>query len=185
MAGAQHTFGTPGEALRAQRAKEREVREAIFLAQGDSANATLRVVSRNAPVDRGEYKAGLEVHRMRAKKETRLEANAPHSGVLETGARPFWPPLAPLVEWAKRKAGDLGIVNVPAGKRFGGTASLTAAQSAEAENFARAVQRAIARRGLPARYPMRNALPFAMKALDKAFIRHLRRIAREPSRGRP
>jgi len=181
MLGATQVFSTPSAARRAQKAKQEDIEQAIGLAQYSSALRTKRFMQRDprVPADIGAYKAGLEVHRLRYIKQTRLEANAPHSGVLEHGARPFWAPIAPLIEWAKRKAADLGIVDVPAGQQFQGPASLNADENRAAEAFAYAVQRAIAARGLPARYPMRNALPFALKALDRDFIRHLRRIARE------
>lgn len=32
-----------------------------------------------------------------------VTVDAPHAGILEYGTRPFTPPLAPLVEWVKRK----------------------------------------------------------------------------------
>jgi hypothetical protein len=175
------TFPTPAAARKEQRAKEKEVREAIFLSQNTSALATLRKVAKAIPADQGHFKAGLQVRVRKKKKEVRLEANAPHSGVLEMGARPFWPPLQPLIEWARRKAADLGIVNLPEGKQFQGQASLTDDEGQAAESFARGVQRAIATRGLPARYPMRNQLPYAMKVLDRSFIQHLKRIAKTRS----
>ena len=32
--------------------------------------------------------------------------NQPHARPIEFGTDPFWPPIAPLVEWAKRVSGD-------------------------------------------------------------------------------
>ena len=43
--------------------------------------------------------------------------------------------------------------------------------------LAHAIVNAIAKRGLPPRYIMRAQLPYAVKALDAAFKRHLRRLS--------
>lgn len=179
-------FNSLTAAVHEQKKREANIRKAIPKAAMESALQTRRKIvrSKDVPVDRGEYKAGLEIRKVRMpgkghdRIQIRLEANAPHSGVIEQGARPFYPPLAPLVEWAKRKAAELGIVKLGVGERFKGTASLNKRQNAEAERFARGVQQAIGRRGLPPHYPMLKHLPYALKRLDAAFKKHLTAIAK-------
>jgi hypothetical protein len=35
----------------------------------------------------------------------RISVDAPHAAIMETGTRPFWPPLQPLIDWATYKFG--------------------------------------------------------------------------------
>ncbi len=112
------------------------------------------------PVDRGTYRrnfkeddipGGIQVYNF-----------SPHAGIIELGRRPGEkaPPLQPIIDWVFRK----GLVK----HRSRGTAS--ASQLAQARGIAFVVARAIARRGLPARYVMRNA----SRALDKIIRQALR-----------
>jgi hypothetical protein len=161
---ARYTFPTPEAAMRHQRAKEREfVRKVIYPAQLKSAHATLRRVVMKSPRDRGEYALGWEVKPIPGRVPgVNLENNAPHAGIIELGARPFWPPIGPLIEWARRKARDLGLDT-----------------ESDIKGFAYAVQRAIARRGLPPRYIMRNQIPFAVVALRRATEAGIRRYSEQ------
>ena len=55
---------------------------------------------KDSPVDTGEYAASwdtLEEH-----DRVLLGNFAPHASIIEFGARPFTPPLKPLLAWAKR-----------------------------------------------------------------------------------
>jgi hypothetical protein len=60
----------------------------------------LRVLVENSPVDTGLFAQSwsLDVDEKRAI----LGNTAPHAPIIEFGARPFTPPLAPLLEWARR-----------------------------------------------------------------------------------
>lgn len=73
----------------------------------DLKQATVKGIARSipdlvaaSPVDTGLYAQSWDFH------ETEMGAiignYAPYAGVIEDGARPFTPPLAPLLEWAKR-----------------------------------------------------------------------------------
>ena len=86
-------------------------------------------------VDTGQL--ARSVSDMYLPKGAAIVVDAPYAAVMETGARPFWPPLQPLIDWASRKFG------------------LT---DEEAESMARAVQRAIAQRGIAPRHYMRTAM---------------------------
>ncbi len=52
-------------------------------------------------VDRGELAGSVEATSL--PKGGRISVDAPHAAVMETGSRPFWPPLQPLIDWVLRK----------------------------------------------------------------------------------
>lgn len=54
----------------------------------------------NSPVDTGQYAASWDF--TIDEKSAILGNYAPHAPIIEKGARPFTPPLAPLLAWAKR-----------------------------------------------------------------------------------
>lgn len=175
-----------GQAQRDIEAKQAELRRAIGRAQLDAANATLRVVVRDSPVDTGLYKGSWEVKERTAlarlggaQKIVELRNDAPHAGIIELGARPFWPPLQPLVEWAKRKGGIFGF-GLDKHGRFKGKAKLKTDEVSALEGIARAIQAKIARVGIKPRYVMKNRLPFAEKALRRAFDEYVKAVAGKP-----
>jgi hypothetical protein len=86
--------------------------------------------------------------------------NTPYAGPMETGTRPFKPPLRPLFEWAKRQAPNLGID--PADKRA-------------LFRVAKGVQKAIMVHGLKARWHTRDSLPDLREVLEKMMVRALSR----------
>ena len=58
----------------------------------------------DSPVDTGLYAKSWDYEK---KQESITVGNyAPHAAVVEFGARPFKPPIRPLLAWAKRKLGD-------------------------------------------------------------------------------
>lgn len=54
----------------------------------------------NSPVDTGEYAASWDM--TQTETSVILGNYAPHAPIIEYGARPFKPPLGPLLAWAKR-----------------------------------------------------------------------------------
>ena len=58
----------------------------------------------NSPVDTGLYAASWAVDS--DGKNVFLGNTAPHAAIIEFGARPFTPPIAPLLAWAKRVLQD-------------------------------------------------------------------------------
>lgn len=106
------------------------------------------------PKDQGDYRKSWAV----AKGSTGvvLKNDTPYAGVLERGAKPHFPPLAPLTQWVMRRLGKRGP---------------------EAVSIARAIQHKISQEGLPAKYVARMELPELTslagkeidKNLDKAF----------------
>ena len=166
------------DALRDQRLRAERVREAVRKAQLDSALATQRVVMQDSSikVDTGLFKSSWEVIPGSGTRPTELRNDAPYAGVLEQGARPFWPPLAPLIEWARRKAAVIGLVPASKGGR---PSSYTGDEESRIRSFARAVQRAIARRGFKPTWIMRGRLGFARDQMRRSFEEQLHRIAGE------
>ncbi len=81
-------------------------------------------------VDRGGLRNSVRV-RKRPKGAT-LSVDAPHASVIEDGARPFFPPVAPLAEWARRKG--------------------LAATASEAQSIGFLIARAISKRGIEPRH---------------------------------
>lgn len=179
---------SPAEALAMQERAARELLEGIHTAQIDSAHATLAVVVSDTDaaglVDLGAYKNSWDV--VDKGEEVRLVNDAPYAGVIEQGARPFTPPLQPLVDWAERKAADLGLVGdaqLDGQGQFRGRHSLESAQRQAAKRIARAIQRKFAREGYRPRYIMRNRLPYALQQLKRAIREHVDRVARGGGRG--
>jgi len=137
--------------------------------------AAVAMVESLGLVDTGLYKASWEARETADGAE--VTNGAPYAGVIEEGARPFTPPLDPILAWAERKAGDLGIAPAP----FRGRSSLTDPQRQAARQIARAIQRKFARDGIAPKYPMKSQLPFAKKALQRALEEYLEDIARGKS----
>ncbi len=81
-------------------------------------------------VDRGTMRNSVVV-RSRPKGAL-VTVDAPHAPVMEDGARPFFPPLAPLAAWAKRKG--------------------LAQSDKEAQGVAFAIAKAMSKRGIEPRH---------------------------------
>ncbi len=96
----------------------------------------------NSPVDTGLYASSWDLSV--EEKQVLLGNFAPHAAIIEFGARPFKPPLGPLLSWAKRVLGD----------------------SSQAPNYSNAVwglaigtQKKIERLGMEPRHVLENAIP--------------------------
>ena len=57
-----------------------------------------------SPVDTGEYANSWDF--TEGEKKVILGNFSPHAPIIEFGARPFTPPIGPLLAWAKRVLGD-------------------------------------------------------------------------------
>lgn len=124
----------------------------------DLRNATARGVARSipdlvaaSPVDTGLYAASWD---FTVEEEAVILGNyAPYAGIIEDGARPFTPPLGPLLAWAKRVKG-MG------GKNDTGQPETN--YSPEVWALAKYVQKKIADEGMKPRHVMQNTLPKIM-----------------------
>ena len=61
-------------------------------------------IIKNSPVDTGQYASSWDLSV--EEKSVILGNFAPHAPIIEFGARPFTPPLGPLLAWAKRVLQD-------------------------------------------------------------------------------
>ena len=59
-----------------------------------------------APFDRGTLREEITLFPQILANEYFLTSNASYSAVMEYGSRPFYAPIKPLKEWARRKLGD-------------------------------------------------------------------------------
>lgn len=180
MARYEKKVGTPEEAFKDQERVQERIRLGIDRAQLDSAMALERAVVQDTDaaklVDTGLFKNSWKTLKLFGRGGGYEVANdAPYAGVIEQGARPFTPPLKPLVDWVERKAADLGVVRT---KRYRGRASLTDAQRSACYRIAKAIQRKFAREGIRPRYLMRNRIPYAERMLRRAMEEYVDRAAR-------
>jgi len=61
-------------------------------------------IIKDSPIDTGLFAQSWDLQE--TEKSILLGNYAPHAPIIEYGARPFKPPLTPLLQWAKRVTGD-------------------------------------------------------------------------------
>jgi hypothetical protein len=114
-------------------------------------NAALRSVPRlvaKSPVDTGLYAQSWDTQ---IDEESATVGNyAPHAPIIEYGARPFTPPIAPLLAWAKRVLQD---------------PSQPPEYSSEVWALAKGTQAKIALKGIEPHHIMENEIPLIMEDL--------------------
>ena len=163
--------------LFAQHQAEREKR--IRGAMQKTAQAGVSIVKRAVPVAFGELRES--VHR----EGTKIVVDAPHAAPVETGSRPHWMPLAPLIKWVKLR-GAQGLLSRRERSRLPGTTTRAHAEGIASQframekggaldadapvQIARAIQRAIAKKGTRPHWFARTSLPAIRAELD-AFVR--------------
>jgi hypothetical protein len=165
------------QALR--RVLEKVPRANLIRANRRTAARTLPIVSIASPVDLGIYRNRWDVDNL--PNGATLYNDAPYAAVIELGSRPHWPPLAPILAWASRKAGGITTgTGRPLASRKGGrpasTSTHTAGENAEIYAFAMAVQRHIARYGTKPKFVLRNAIPRSKTILREESIRAMREV---------
>ena len=95
-----------------------------------------------SPVDTGQYAASWDF--TITEEKVILGNFAPHAPIIEEGARPFTPPLGPLLAWAKRVLQD---------------PSQPPSYSPRVQALARGTQNKIKAQGIMPRHVLRNTLP--------------------------
>lgn len=164
---------------------EQSVRRGVRKA-ARSAASTIR---RDVPRAFGELADSIHVEDTAGESHSQIVADAPHAAPIETGSRPHWPPLAPLIAWVRlrgmqglTKGG--GVIRSPRGiqKRIQLSPARQVAQQIAAlrkngatpidapEQIARQIQRAIGIKGTKPHWFMRASLPMVRDRLDD-FIR--------------
>lgn len=82
---------------------------------------------------------------------TKIVADAPHAAPVETGSRPHWMPIKPLLKWVALRFSHLS--------------------PAEQKNVAYAIRAKIAEQGTKPAWYMRGSLPEIQKILDREMRR--------------
>jgi len=101
---------------------------------------------KNSPIDTGLYAQSWAVQRL--ENEVQIGNSAPHAAVIEFGARPFTPPLKPLLDWAKRVLKD---------------PSQPPRYSDRVWSLAKYTQEKIKREGMKPRHVLQNAMEEILK----------------------
>ena len=117
------------------------------------ANQVVRAIPRlveKSPVDTGEYANSWDF--TADEKKIILGNFAPHATIIEFGARPFKPPIQPLLEWARRVLQDTS----PAGEF-----------SPDVRRLAYATQKKIERQGMKPHHILTNEIPVIIEEIKK------------------
>jgi hypothetical protein len=109
---------------------------------------------RSSPVDTGEYANSWDF--TETEKTVLLGNFAPHAAIIEKGARPFTPPISPLLAWAKRVLQD---------------PSQPPEYSPEVWSLARGTQNKIARIGMKPRHVLENQIPKIIENIRKEITK--------------
>lgn len=109
---------------------------------------------RNSPVDTGKYASSWDFTALETK--VLLGNFAPHAAVIERGARPFTPPIRPLLEWAKRVLMD---------------SSQPPNYSPQVWGLARGVQNKIAKEGMKPRHILEKNLPMIIENMKQEMAK--------------
>jgi hypothetical protein len=155
-----------------QRSREKRIRAAVIRT---AKHGRRYIISTTIPIAFGELQRSLQV--VTKGGGVQIRSDAPHAAPVETGSRPHWPPLAPLVAWVKKR-GAQGLKKRPGrgttteAQARGISGMLQAMESGGAldtdapEQVARAIQRGIARAGTKPHWFMRSAMPEIEAYLD-------------------
>jgi hypothetical protein len=103
---------------------------------------SIGMMAQRSPIDTGRYAQSWQMER---KEWGALFGNyAPYAAIIENGARPFTPPIGPLLAWAKRVLQD---------------PSQPPDFSPEVWRLAKGVQKKIAARGMEPKHILEKAIP--------------------------
>lgn len=107
-----------------------------------------------SPVDTGLYASSwnFEIN----EKEAIIGNYAPHAPIIESGARPFTPPIGPLLAWAKR------VLKSP---------SQPPDYDSEVWALARGTQNKISEQGMKPRHILENMIPQIIENIKQELVR--------------
>lgn len=108
----------------------------------------------DSPVDTGLYAQSWDF--TLTEKSAILGNFAPHASIIESGARPFTPPIGPLLRWAKRVLQD---------------PSQPPNYSSEVWGLAKGTQNKIAREGIAPRHVLERNIPKIIENIKGEFRR--------------
>lgn len=107
-----------------------------------------------SPVDTGQYAASWD---FTVTENAAIIGNfAPHAAIIENGARPFSPPIKPLLEWAKRVLND---------------SSQPPNYSPEVRRLAYGVRAKIQENGMMPKKILEKEMPNIINRIKKEFIK--------------
>jgi len=158
-----------------------KMRREIVLGAARAGRSTTHEVAKNVPVAFGELRESVHLDASGAEQGVILVvADAPHAVAVEVGSRPHLVPLEPLIAWVRLRG-----LQASAAKRLtarGNAAALAPGGGARANadgavTIARAIQFVLLKRGTKPAWFMRQALPYAMRALDTEVATALRRCS--------
>lgn len=109
---------------------------------------------KNSPVDTGLYAQSWGF--TSTEQSAILGNTAPHAPIIEYGARPFTPPIKPLLEWAKRVLQD---------------PSQPPDYSDRVWALAKGTQQKIAQKGMLPKAVMQNMIPVIIENIKEEFMR--------------
>lgn len=115
---------------------------------------SFRGLVESSPVDTGEYAASWDFSE--SERAVMLGNYAPHASIIEYGARPFTPPIGPLLAWAKRVLQD---------------GSQAPNYSSEVWALAKGTQKKIAEKGMMPRHVLKKELPSIINNILKEVDR--------------
>lgn len=115
---------------------------------------SIPMLVKRSPVDTGEYANSWDYEE--TEDGVRLGNFAPHAPIIERGARPFKPPLEPLLAWAKRV---LKSKSQPPN------------YDSKVQALARGTQRKIMKEGMEPRHILKDAIPEILENIRKAMER--------------
>lgn len=171
-------------ALAAWRRDVEEGAEAAVKALADAVLAEASKIVAKEAIDRGDLLQSGEVARV-GRWHYRVAWRAQQAVWVEFGTRPHWPPLGPIVGWVRRNM-RVRVVKTRAGRerrtviKPGLRRGTKAAQEAEVQRVARAIQAKIARKGTrPVRFATRASREVARRS-DSLMRRAFLRVGRVP-----
>ena len=111
---------------------------------------SIPMLTEKSPVDTGEYANSWDY----VEEETKILLGnyAPHAPIIEMGARPFKPPLEPLLAWAKRVLKSK---------------SQPPEYDEEVQALARGTQGKIMKEGMEPKHILKDALPEILKLIKQ------------------
>jgi len=128
--------------------------EDIKVAFAKGAVSSIPNLVRNSPVDTGLYASSWDF--TIDEKRMILGNFAPHAPIIERGARPFTPPITPLLAWAKRVLKD---------------SSQPPRYSEKVWALARGVQQKIQREGMKPRRILEKNLPMIIENIKQEIAK--------------
>lgn len=127
-----------------------ERKEEIIQATKIGVIRSIPTLVESSPVDTGQYASSWDF--TEEENQIILGNFAPHAAIIEFGARPFTPPITPLLMWAKRVLGD---------------PSQPPEYSDQVWSLARGVQNKIAREGMKPRRVLDKIIPKIIENIRK------------------